>query len=379
MDTASLLTSATTAETSLAEVARILKTITLIGDRRTKPIRALHEQLQTLQIQLEVSQGHLEELVQGLQGLAANESRLSAASHMKPDKPLKFEQVPNPVHKPKIMPPFLLNAFRNTHPANRPGLIYEATVDRLACAFVSFYLPPTHQFLVQPQHTFRALAPAEVIVMEEEWSRIVAIGDNSSIFFEVPLMFSPGASSTPRRDQGQGVEAASLVATPPVEGSLALPRSVGYDMLKRMVNMARDGLRRPDVSVIHQDVLDADSSVFAAMERPICMAENKLKNMSAAIRQLKEFAQAYGRDTSPRMRFFAFALGRKGLEVAMFRFSEDTTELVPILPVEGVVDEGVDEGAAWYSVCDPFVHATMCELATEVQTDVWGLRWAYEA
>ncbi|KAJ7089609.1 hypothetical protein C8R44DRAFT_751352 [Mycena epipterygia] len=70
------------------------------------------------------------------------------------------------------------------------------------------------------------------------------------------------------------------------------------------------------------------------------------------------------------MQFFAFTLAWRGLEVVMFRFTKHTTELVPIFLVEG--------GVGWYSVCDPFVHKTMCELITEVQTDVRGLQWAYE-
>ncbi|KAJ6624482.1 hypothetical protein B0H10DRAFT_1943091 [Mycena sp. CBHHK59/15] len=88
------------------------------------------------------------------------------------------------------------------------------------------------------------------------------------------------------------------------------------------------------------------------------------------VRQLKGYAQAYSRDTSPRMQFFAFTLAHRGLELAMFHFADHTTELVPILPVEG--------GAGWYSVCDLFVHKTMCELMEEVQMDVCGLQWAYE-
>jgi hypothetical protein len=72
------------------------------------------------------------------------------------------------------------------------------------------------------------------------------------------------------------------------------------------------------------------------------------------------------------MRFFAFTLARQGLQVAMFRFAESSTELVPIVGEDGGHREG------WYSVCHPFVDQTMRELAAEVQTDAWGFQWAYE-
>ncbi|KAJ7784974.1 hypothetical protein DFH07DRAFT_948058 [Mycena maculata] len=108
-----------------------------------------------------------------------------------------------------------------------------------------------------------------------------------------------------------------------------------------------------------------------APETTIVMCENKLRNGSGAIRQLKRYAEKYGRDT-PRMRFFAFKLGNRGLEVAMFRFAEATSDLVPIIDAENPHN-------GWYSVCTPFVHVTMCELAAEVQSELWGFQWAYEA
>jgi hypothetical protein len=125
-----------------------------------------------------------QQLVLGLEALAEKEAavnRLSASSLDAWTKPLKHEPVPNPIHEPEILPTFLLNVFKNTHPPDGPGLIYEATVDRLVCAFFQHYLPYTHQFLLQPQQTFRGLAPEQIAVMEAEWSRILTLGDNSSV------------------------------------------------------------------------------------------------------------------------------------------------------------------------------------------------------
>ncbi|KAJ7923281.1 hypothetical protein B0H13DRAFT_2403854 [Mycena leptocephala] len=247
------------AVTLLAQVEQILIEVDDIGDARTVPIRTIRELLQTGP--LVSAQQRVKNVVHGLHGLVRQEamlSRLSAASLDNPEKCLLYEQVPNPVYKLKFMPAYLLNVFRNTRPARQPGLIYEATVDRLAGAFFGFYLPPSHQFLLQPQHTFRALAPEDVVAMEAEWSRVVAPGDGSSrldISNEPAFRFSPGASSTPRRGGG----AAPSIATPPVEGASALPSSAGFDILERMVDLARDSLRRPDISVIYQGV----SAVFS--------------------------------------------------------------------------------------------------------------------
>ncbi|KAF7371749.1 hypothetical protein MVEN_00031400 [Mycena venus] len=179
---ASLLTLANEAVTLLAQVEQILIEVDNIGDARTVPIRTIRKLLQTGP--LVSAQQRVQNVVHGLHGLVRQEamlSRLSAASLDNPEKPLLYEQVPNPVYKPNFLPAYLLNVFRNTRPARQPGLIYEATVDRLAGTFFGFYLPPTHQFLLQPQHTFRALAPEDVVAMEAEWSRVVAPGDGSSI------------------------------------------------------------------------------------------------------------------------------------------------------------------------------------------------------
>ncbi|KAJ7029062.1 hypothetical protein C8F04DRAFT_1398582 [Mycena alexandri] len=362
---APLLTLANEAAALLTQIQQILTEVDHIGDARTTPIRKIRELLHTGC--LVSAQNRVQGVVDGLRGLLHQEallSRLSATSL--PEKRLVYEETPNPVYRPKLMPAYLLSVCRNIRPPTQSGLIYEATVDRLAGAFLGFYLPPSHQFLLQPQHTFRALAPEEVIAMEAEWSRVVAPGDASSRLDM--LSFSPGASSTPRR--GTGVM--PVIGTPPVEGTSSLPSSAGLDIVERIVNLARDGLRRPDISIIHQGLIGPEAP--APTEMTICMAENKVKNPAAAVKQLKGYAEAYGRDSSPNMRFFAFILGDRGLEVAMFRFAESKTELV------AVVEEGddSDDDGCWYSVCDPFVHDTMCELAAEVQKNTWGLRWGYE-
>jgi hypothetical protein len=59
--------------------------------------------------------------------------------------------------------------------------MYKATVERLACAFFEIYPPLTHQFLLQPQHIFRALAAGDVIALEAEWSVVGAVGNGSSV------------------------------------------------------------------------------------------------------------------------------------------------------------------------------------------------------
>ncbi|KAJ6561027.1 hypothetical protein B0H10DRAFT_2240104 [Mycena sp. CBHHK59/15] len=73
--------------------------------------------------------------------------------------------------KSSIQPPPRSSAFAGTTPGvlppslpqcqtpHVPGVVYESLVDRLAGAFLAHYFPATHQFLLQPQHTFRREAP----------------------------------------------------------------------------------------------------------------------------------------------------------------------------------------------------------------------------
>ncbi|KAF7373581.1 hypothetical protein MSAN_00568500 [Mycena sanguinolenta] len=336
-------------------------------------------------------------LKQSLQEIDAAENRLSAKT-LEPDKPLVFEPVPNPIHTPKIMPAYLMDVFKQTRPPTSAGYIYEATVDRLACAFFTVYLPITHQFLLQPQHTFRALAPNDVVALENEWSIVGAVGDGSSRMAafnpvddseELSFSFLASPREPPSAtDQGssgelhlggedssfelsgidpRGAHGMPLVSTPRAENASTLPRAARFDQLNRLVLLAKEGLQRPDLSVMFQNVKGGPG----VPETTIVMCENKLKDGPAAIKQLKRYAEKYGRDT-PRMRFFAFRLGRRGLEVAMFRFAAATTELVPILDAANHDEDGR------YSVYAEFVHTTMCELAAEVQSELWGFQWAYE-
>jgi hypothetical protein len=86
---------------------------------------------------------------------------------------------------------------------------------------------------------------------------------------------------TPDRYQDQGVSAGQkFIARPPVEGPSALPNSFGIDMLNRLVRLAQESIRRPDVSVVYQGVPGAEG---VPPEKTTCMAENKLKNMQAAV------------------------------------------------------------------------------------------------
>jgi hypothetical protein len=89
--------------------------------------------------------------------------------------------------------------------------------------------------------------------------------------------------------------ATPLVLTPRAENVSTLPASARFDQLNRVVLLAKEGLQRPDLSVMFQNVKGAPG----APETTIVMCENKLRNGRAAIRQLKRYAEKYGRDTPP--------------------------------------------------------------------------------
>ncbi|KAJ7361429.1 hypothetical protein DFH08DRAFT_373956 [Mycena albidolilacea] len=398
--TISLLNLVKDINANLSQLKDGLRDVTNLGDRRTVPFKKLSGLIDKGGPLLDALK-QVQQAIEGLETLAARETaleRLSASSLDSPRKPLVYEPIPIPIHQPKFLPAYLINVFENTFPPDTPGLMYEATVDRLTCAFFTFYLPPTHQFLLQPQHTFRALAADELIALEGGWSIEADAGDDSldpSAEFtntsdDFGLIFGPPMASTPRAgrseelsteqffhgqesfDEDQDVRLFEALNRLERQGSpedsvSALPDSVRIDLLNRLVTFTRNSLQKPDLSVMYQNIPGAEG----APEVTISMAENKLRNAKAAIAQLRRYAKKYGRQASPRMRFFAFTLGQHGLQVAMFRFGDSGTDLVPIVA-------GDRTEVIWYSVCDSFVHRTMCELVAEVQTEEWSFQWAYE-
>ncbi|KAJ6609770.1 hypothetical protein B0H10DRAFT_1954318 [Mycena sp. CBHHK59/15] len=78
-----------------------------------------------------------------------------------------------------------------------------------------------------------------------------------------------------------------------------------------------------------------------------------------------------GTDSVSLAWFTTISMIEGNLPLTPLRFADSTMDLVPIV-------EGDPDAVRWYSVCDPFMHTKMCELSVEVQTDIWGLQWAYE-
>ncbi|KAJ6576780.1 hypothetical protein B0H10DRAFT_1963353 [Mycena sp. CBHHK59/15] len=83
---------------------------------------------------------------------------------------LQYSLHPDPRHVPGMLPAYFLRVCQNVRPAHSPGIVYEALVDRLAGAFLAHYFPATHQFLLQPQHTFRREAPDAALRTVGDWS-----------------------------------------------------------------------------------------------------------------------------------------------------------------------------------------------------------------
>ena len=103
------------------------------------------------------------------------------ATHLTAALQLRYSASPDPKHVPGLPPPYLLRVFRNVQPPESPGVLYESMVDRLACTFLGHYFPPTHQFLLQPQHTFRKVAPEEADALQANWSTTANDGEGSSV------------------------------------------------------------------------------------------------------------------------------------------------------------------------------------------------------
>jgi hypothetical protein len=65
------------------------------------------------------------------------------------------------------------------------------------------------------------------------------------------------------------------------------------DSLGRLIDLGRDSLRRPDVSIVHQSVhapyhnQEISHGPVYEIDKTICMAENKLMDKKAAVRQLQ--------------------------------------------------------------------------------------------
>ncbi|KAJ7768159.1 hypothetical protein DFH07DRAFT_954734 [Mycena maculata] len=360
------------------------------------------------------------ELTAGLRELTRAANRLSVTS-LDGRLDLRYSLYPNPVHAPRLPPPYLLQLFRNTRPPKSAGLVYESMVDRLACAFLGLYFPPTHQFLLQPQHTFRVLAPQQVEAAQREWSRLVSVGDGSSLWDmsgatdasgaasmsagnnswmsepSIPLAAPVAAVGSPSEPDTFALFGEPQASSTPPPPELALPKppvegpsrlgGFGVDTIQRLVDLSAAGLRRPDISILYQGVPRAtDPTRIEAwgglpkeaapgpVELPVCMGESKLSDQRAAVQQLRRYAKEFGCETSPDMRFFAFSLRGRGLEIAMFHFASGGTELEPIFC------SGQPPSDPWAPVYLPAVHEEMCTFAKHVQLE-WekrGLCWAYE-
>ncbi|KAF7341085.1 hypothetical protein MSAN_02094600 [Mycena sanguinolenta] len=373
-------------------VATTMKDLTSLAEEASAIAAALSrlqtsaaEDLAKVKAQAEQLAAELTELVEGK---LFHATRLTAAPQ------LRYSACPDPEYVPGLPPAYLRRVFRNVQPPDSPGVLYESMVDRLACAFFAHYFPPTHQFLLQPQHTFRRVAPEDANAVQGHWSITANDGEGSSRMdlsaatvasavedsLEMEFSFTdPQASSSPPRR--------FAIPKPRADGPSQLA-GVGLDVHDRFVDTTPSGLRKPDISVVYQGIpsqsdpklveqyIGLPTDVTApAVEVPVAMGESKLKDQNAAVRQLIRYAKDFSRDVSPDMRFFAFALRDSGLEVAMYRFAGDSgTDLEPILLSPA-------SQQPWFPVYHEAVHREMCSFSAEVQSS-WqkhGLCWAYDA
>ncbi|KAJ7504603.1 hypothetical protein B0H11DRAFT_2273231 [Mycena galericulata] len=317
---------------------------------------------------------------------------------------LQYSRFPDPLHVPGLPPAYFLRVCHNVRPPHAPGVVYESLVDRLGGTLLTHYFPASHQFLLQPQHTFRREASEAALRMVGEWSTTVAPsesvradesidteasaaesdvladqGDMSAPFdaFEFDV---PAATSTPDRRK---YLPPSPPSRPRVEGPFRVADAL-LDTHDRLVDATPAGLRRPDLSIVFQGIPTEDNPKVVetypgldlvrktVVELPILMAESKLRSQLLAEQQLRQYAEAFRRDTSPAMRFLAFTLRDRGLEVAMFKFADDgSTKLDPV---------HFSRGSSWLPVYKTDVHEAMCAFTAEVQSswDEHGLAWAYE-
>ncbi|KAJ7065453.1 hypothetical protein C8F01DRAFT_746403 [Mycena amicta] len=384
---------------------------------------SLLQNFQTLVASLEVK---VKELLAKVNEANRTRQRFSATSlTFAPN--LQYCLQPDPLHVPGLPPAFFLRVCHNVRPPEMPGVVYESIVDRLAGTFATHYFPTTHQFLLQPQHTFRIEAPEAAQKQVGEWSIAVApstsVRANESTDTEASVAgestdtapFDLSATSSlddhlVPEDAFDLSDAAydmsierdiflqppALTSTPPrlrLPPPIPRPRAegpsrvadAGSDIHYRVVNTTPSGLRRPDISILFQGIptvenprvvelypgLDPAQKLNVVVELPIFMGESKLQSQPEAEKQLFEYAKAFNKETSPDMRFLAFTLRNRGLEVAMFKFAADSTDLVPML---------FADGSDWAPVYTKVVHDAMCAFTAEVQTTwhKYGLCWAYE-
>ncbi|KAJ7029052.1 hypothetical protein C8F04DRAFT_1117403 [Mycena alexandri] len=363
---------------------------------------------------------------------ACRASQRVCATHLTHQPSLQYSLHPDPQHLPGLPPAYFLRVCHNVRPPHVPGVVYESLVDRLAGAFLAHYFPATHQFLLQPQHTFRREAPEAALREVGEWSTTVAPSESvradesvdtqastaapaspsnsltsvasSAVTHpgkspvlrlqtDVPpaqadisdplddfLFDLPAATSTPLRRR-------SLPPSPPprprVEGPFRVA-DVVVDTYDRLVDATPAGLRKPDLSIVFQGIPTEHNPTVVepypglepmrkmVVELPILMGESKIRSQLLAEQQLVRYADAFKRETSPAMRFLGFTLRNRGLEVAIFKFAAGGGTNLEAVHFSG--------GSSWVPVYEPVVHEAMCAFTAEVQSkwDQHGLCWAYE-
>ncbi|KAJ7769503.1 hypothetical protein B0H16DRAFT_1452684 [Mycena metata] len=252
------------------------------------------------------------------------------ATHLTVAPRLRYSASPHPKQVPRLPPPYLLRVFCNEQPLGLPGILYESMVDQLACASLGHYFPPTHQFLLRPQHTFWMVVPEDVDARQASWSTAANDGEGSSreVLPIATEVFAAGESlATDGTDLSFPVlpvdtepyepDPAFLIDAP--EASLTSPRRTftipkprveGLSRLTHaeleahghLVDTTPAGLRKPDISVVCQGIPSLSNPKLVeqciglppdagapVVEVPAAIGESKLKDQNAAVRQLIRF------------------------------------------------------------------------------------------
>ncbi|KAJ6612575.1 hypothetical protein B0H10DRAFT_2222922 [Mycena sp. CBHHK59/15] len=177
-------------------------------------LASLLQEAQTLADSLDGSPQYAQakKLVDNLDA-ACRASQRVCATNLTHQPSLQYSLHPDPQHLPGLPPAYFLRVCHNVRPPHVPGVVYESLVDRLAGAFLAHYFPATHQFLLQPQHTFRREAPEAALREVGEWSTTVA--PSESVVSDSSMALCADTYSVQRADESIDTQASTAAPGSP--------------------------------------------------------------------------------------------------------------------------------------------------------------------
>ncbi|KAF9064411.1 hypothetical protein BDP27DRAFT_1367234 [Rhodocollybia butyracea] len=333
--------------------------------------------------------------------------------------PVKLTYDP-PLYAPGPLLPWLQHLFRSQTVDTE---LSESMVDAESGTFLAHYFTLAGQFIVRPQHTYRALASIADQAISNKWSMKVQnlSGDDQadwSLFLfsdneigSQDISFNPATASTPPltndvnlssspeldfnfsigpgavdiswtkmkqwlpspetdpQDNSVHKGANTTISSVPTEPDISELSAILDELGRLVVEKGRNALKRHELTVVHPLLEPCQDTLIA-------IVENKFKDKARGVAQLRAYAKDHHKNSS-RMWSFTFVLNSFGLQVAMFKFDDSSDELVAVAEDKAI--NGKKDVAAWYpvtmlSASDSIFHSITSSAAstsTPDQLSIW--------